>query len=70
MEDTEEMDILNATFASVFNAKTCLQEFQTLKVRGRVWGKEDFPLVKEDLARGRHGKIDIHKSMSFSGLHP
>ena len=70
IEDTEKVDILCATFASVFNDKTSLWEFQTLEVIERVWGKEDFPLVKEDLVRDRLGKPDAHKSMSVSGLHP
>jgi len=32
---------------SLLTAKTIPQESQTLEVRERAWGKEDFPLVEE-----------------------
>ena len=35
--DAEKVEILNAVFASVFNAKTSLQESQTLELKERVW---------------------------------
>ena len=54
--DAEMAEILDAFFASVFNAKTSHQESQILEVRERVWVKEDFPLIKEDLVRERLAK--------------
>lgn len=55
-----ETELLNAFFASVFSAKTALQESHTLEVRDRVWGKEEFRMVK---VRDHLGKLDVHKSM-------
>ena len=68
--DTEKAEIPNAFCASVFNAKTSPQESQTLKVRERVWGKEDFPLAEMDLVRECVAKINTHKSMGPYGMHP
>ncbi|GAB0209844.1 mitochondrial enolase superfamily member 1 [Grus japonensis] len=69
-EDTEEMELLNAAFASVFTAKAGPQESQTLEVREKVCRKKDLPLVEEDRVREHLGKVDIHKSMSPDGMHP
>ncbi|GAB0209397.1 mitochondrial enolase superfamily member 1 [Grus japonensis] len=70
MEDTEKVELLNAFFASVFTAKAGPQETQTLEVGGKVWRKEDLPLVEEDQVREHLGKFDIHKSMGSDGMHP
>ncbi|GAB0207209.1 mitochondrial enolase superfamily member 1 [Grus japonensis] len=69
MEDTEKAELLNAFFASVFTAKASPQETQTLEVGGKVWRKEDLPLVEEDRVREHLGKLDIHKSMGPDGMH-
>ena len=53
----------------MFNDKTRPQESQTLEVRERVWGKEDFPLVKEDLVREQLAEINAHKSMGRDGMY-
>ena len=62
-EDTEKAKLLNTLFTSAFTAKAHPQETHTLKVRERVWRKEDFPLIKEDLFRDYLGKLNTHKSM-------
>ena len=67
--NAEKTEILNAFLASVFNAKTSPQESQTLKVRERVCGMEDFQLVEEDLVRECLAKINAHKSMGPDGIH-
>ena len=67
--DTEKAAILNVFFASVINANTNPQESQTLEVRDRVWGKEDFPLVKEDQIRECLAKISAHRSIGLYGMH-
>jgi len=41
-----------------------------LEVRERVWGKEDFPLVKRDMARDHPAEINKYKSMGPNGMHP
>lgn len=42
-EDTEEAEALNAAFVSAFTGRTCLQEFEVLKMSRKVWRKEEFP---------------------------
>jgi len=38
-------------------------------VREKAWGKEDFPLVKEDQVRDHLSKLDTHKSMGLDTMH-
>ena len=66
--DADKVWILNAFFASAFNIKSSTHESQTLEVRERVWVKEDFPLIKEDLVREHLAKN--HKAMVLNGMHP
>ena len=67
MENTEKVEFLNIFFASVFTASTAPWNSQALEIRKRVWGNEDFLLVKEDLIRDHLGKLDACKSMGLSG---
>lgn len=67
---TEKVELLNTFFPLVFTAEVGPQESQTLDVRGKVWRKENFSLVEEDLVRDHLGKVDIHKSRHFCGMHP
>ena len=62
MEDTKKVELLN-NFDSGFTAP---RETQTMEVRVRVWGKEDFPLNKEDHV----GKLESQKSIASDGMHP
>jgi len=68
--DTEKAEILNAFFVSVFIANIRPQGSQTLGIRERVWVKEYFPLVEEDLIREHLAKINAHKSTGPNGMHP
>jgi len=43
MKDTEKMELLNATFASVFTTNTNPQESQSLELRARAWGRGRLP---------------------------
>ena len=70
MKNTEKMVLLRALFASVFTAKTATRENQTLETIDRVWRKEDFPLVNEDLVIDHLRKLDAHRSMGLNGMHP
>ena len=63
----EKVEILKAYFASVFSVKALLQESQTLELSERVWGMEDLPLVKVELAHERLGHNNIQKSMCAEG---
>lgn len=68
-EDIEKVELLKAFFSSIFNAKTNPCESQVLETRVRVWGKENFPFIKEDLVKGCLGKLDAHKSIDLNGMH-
>ena len=61
---------MNTFFASVFTAKTAPQESQTLGTREKVQGKEDVPMVQEDLVEDRLGKINAHKYKGHDGMQP
>lgn len=43
---------------------------QTLKVRERVWGEEDFLLIEVDMASECVAEINTHKYMGPDGMHP
>lgn len=62
-EDTEKAELLSTFFISVIIAETAPGESRTLQKRERIWGKEDFSMVKEDLVRDHLCKPDAHKSM-------
>lgn len=70
MEDTGKAELLNDFLASDLTAKTGPQESQTLKVKERVMGKEDFPTVEEGLVRDHLRKRNIYKSMGPSRIQP
>ncbi|GAB0208473.1 mitochondrial enolase superfamily member 1 [Grus japonensis] len=70
MEDTEKVELLNATFCSVFTAEAGPQESQTLEVGEKVLRKEDLPLVEDHRVRDHLGNLNIHKSMGPDGMHP
>lgn len=69
-KDTEEPEVLNAFFTSVFTGSTSLQESQAPRVRKKVWNKEDALSVEEDQVRDHLSKIDIFKSMGHDRVHP
>ena len=69
-EITEKVELLDATFASVFTAKACPQASQSLEVREKAWRKENLPWVEEDQVRDHLSKLDTHKSMGPDGMHP
>lgn len=47
----EEAEVLNAIFMSVFTSKTHLQKSEGPETKGKVWSKEDLPLLEEDQVR-------------------
>ena len=48
---------------------SCSWKSQTLEVRERAWGKEDFLLVEEDLIRECLARINAHTFIGPSGMH-
>lgn len=67
---TGKAEVLNAFFVSFITAKTGLQEAQATETKGKVWSKEDIPVVEVEQPRKHLNKLDIHKSVESDGLHP
>lgn len=60
MKYTEKVELLNAT-ASVFTTNANPRESQSVELRARVWKKEDFLFVDEDVRCQRLFRlIQIH----------
>ena len=66
-EYTQKVEILNVFFASAFTATAAPQKSQITKMR--VWGKEDFHLVEEDLIRDCIDIFNTQKSMDADGIY-
>lgn len=64
-DDTEKEELLNAAFSSVFTAKASPQEYWSMVATGKVWRKEEFPLLEEDWVRDHSDKHNMHKSIIF-----
>lgn len=63
----KKASVLNAFFTLVFTGETGIQQSQTPKKRGKVWSKEDSPLVEEEQVREHLDRPDIHKTMGMMG---
>ncbi|KAK4815576.1 LOW QUALITY PROTEIN: hypothetical protein QYF61_004093 [Mycteria americana] len=66
----EKAEVLNAFFVLVFTSKTSCEKCQVPGTRGKVWSKEDAPLVEEGWLRDYLSNLDIPKSMGPEGMHP
>ena len=69
-KDTEEPELLNVVFASVFTIQFGALLSQSLEAREEVWRNEDFPLIEENDNRDHLSKPDTHKSMAPNRMHP
>ena len=47
-KDGEMTEVLTAFFVMAFTGTTCLQQSQAPEISGKVWSKEDSPLVEKD----------------------
>ncbi|GAB0183275.1 hypothetical protein GRJ2_000792800 [Grus japonensis] len=70
IQDMEKVEVLNATFTSVFTSKSGLQKSQVPETKGKVWSKDDVPLVEDDQVREYLCKLRIRKSMDPDGMPP
>jgi len=70
MEEAKKAELLNALFASTFNAKAGPQESQALETREEACRKNDLPLVEEDCVRDHLCNLNAHKSMGPDVMHP
>lgn len=69
-EDTENAELVNVFFASVFTSKDIPQESQTLEVRDEDRRKGDFALVVESWVRDRLDRLNTHKPVGPDGMQP
>ncbi|GAB0193858.1 mitochondrial enolase superfamily member 1 [Grus japonensis] len=68
-QNMEKAEVLHAAFASICTSKTSFPESQVPETSGRVWSKEDIPLVEEDQVREYLRKLAVHKSVGPDGTH-
>lgn len=54
----------------VFPGRLGLQQSKVPEMRGKVWSKDDIPLVEEDQVRENLNKLDIDKCMGPNRMYP
>ena len=66
----EKAEVPNIFCTAALSSKSGLQEPRVPETKGKIWSKEDVPLVEEDQVREYLGKLDLHKSMGPDGKQP
>lgn len=68
-QDKEKVELLNAFFVSVYNARSSPEEPHTPEITDDVGIKEEFAFVDEGWVKDRLRKLDIHKFIGPDGMH-
>ena len=66
----DNSQILNASLLQSLMLRLALRNPRPCSIRERVWEKESFLLVKEDLVREHLVKISAHRSVGLNGMCP
>lgn len=70
-KDEEKLEVLNATFASIFNGKiSCCPGTQPSELENRDAEQNGAKIIQGEMAGNLMHHLDIHKSMWPDGIHP
>ncbi|KAK4808577.1 hypothetical protein QYF61_009880 [Mycteria americana] len=71
IKDEENVEVLHAFFASVFNSQTSYpQVIQPPELEDRDGEQNKSPIIQEEAVNDLLRHLDTHKSMGPDGIHP
>lgn len=69
-KDGEKAEVLNASFASVFDSKTnCFLDIQSSELEDRDGEQNEALIIQKEIASNLLCNLDIHKSLGLDGIH-